>query len=145
VVLFVSTLDPNRDKPGLMTTAAWTLVYLRDTTKVYISSGLRLTDAVRVSKTATELVAHIDGLLKARRAELPGSVEWQQYITKWNEAVDRVAETLPDDACGVRARAAFREDLRVCLRWSMAANLMFNVEDIIEQPFHLPSAACGRR
>jgi hypothetical protein len=128
IVLIVSTLDPNPTKPGLMTTASWTLVYMKDATKVYVGSGLRLTDQERVVRSAEELVAYVAGLLKARRAELPGSAEWEQYAKRWNETVERVAETLPEDAGGIKARAAFHQEMRVTLRWSVAAGLMLDAE-----------------
>ena len=132
VVLFVSTLDPDAGTPGVVTIAGWSLVYVRGVAAIYIGSGLRVSDRERMPKTAADLAAYVDGLLKARRAELPGSAEWEQYGNHWNEAVEQAAETLPEDACGIKARSAFREELRVALRWSMAANVRLNVDDAIK-------------
>ena len=132
VVLFVTTLDPDAAKPGAVTIAGWSLVYLKGVVAVYIGSGLRVSDRERAPKTAAEMAAYVDALLKARRAELPGSADWEQYVSHWNDAVDRAAELLPEEACGIKARSAFREEFRVMLRWSMAANLRIDVDDAIK-------------
>jgi hypothetical protein len=132
VVLFVSTLNPEPSKPGVLTTAAWSLVYVKNQIKVYLGSGLRLTDQGRLARTAAEMAASCDELIRVRRHELPGSVEWKEYESNWKDEVDRFAETLPDDACGVRVRMAVKEELRVILRWSMAAGLKFDVHEIIK-------------
>ncbi len=129
--LFISTLNPDPAKPGIVTTVAWTLVYSKDSLRVYLGSGLRFTDRERVAKTAAEMVAYADELLKARRGELPGSSEWRNYATAWNEEVNKVADTLPEDACGVRVRDAFKEEMRAVLRWSIASNTKFDVQKII--------------
>jgi hypothetical protein len=129
-VLFVSTLDPDAaTKPGIVTAAGWSLAIMNEA-KVYVGSGLRLTDRERSRKTADDLVAHVAQLLGERKAQLPTSVDRKHYEDAWNEETARVAETIPDDACGVKARLVFEEQMETYLRLSTLANLRLDPREM---------------
>jgi hypothetical protein len=131
VVLYVSTLNPDADKPAVVTTAGWSLVLVNEAVKMYLGSGLRLCDRDRAQKTADELVARVDALLKGRQVQLPSSSEWRRYMADWTAEVEKTAETIPEDACGMKARTAFREQMSTYLRLSNVAGLRLNVRDVI--------------
>jgi hypothetical protein len=129
VILLISTLDPDADKPGRVTTAGWSLVIGKDV-KVYLGSGLRLCDKERAQKSAAELAGRVESLLKSRMGQ-PGYVDRATYEANWDREVDRVAETLPVDSCGVKARSAFKEQMDTYYRLSMVASLHLDVRDVI--------------
>jgi len=124
-------MNPDAARPGTVTTAGWTLLLMKEATKAYIGGGLRMCDPASLQKSATELVAYIEGLIKARSIEIPTSPEREAFEAAWNEAVERAAEKLPEDSFGVRARAAFREQMRTYLQWATAASLKPDVQEAI--------------
>jgi hypothetical protein len=132
VALVLSTMNPDAAKPPVVTTAGWTATILKGAMKVYLSGGLRLCDRERLDKGAAELVASIEKLLDAHKVELPSSIEARRLETEWNDAVQRVAETLPEESCGVRTRTAFLEQMHTYLEWSTAANLKMNVQEVLK-------------
>jgi hypothetical protein len=131
VVIAISTLNPNPAKPGVVTAAAWTLLVPGDV-KAYIGSGLVLCDQERLEKAGDEVAARVDALLKARAPGLAGSLERKRHEAEWADAVDEVAETLPEDSCGVKARTAFREQMGTYLRLSAATNQRLDVREVIK-------------
>jgi hypothetical protein len=131
VVLAISTLNPNPAKPGVVTTAGWTVLVPGDV-KAYIGSGLLLCDQERLDKASDEVTARVEALLKARAPGLAGSIDRKRYEAEWADAVDDVAETLPEDSCGVKSRAAFREQLDTYLRLSAATNQRLDVREVIK-------------
>jgi hypothetical protein len=131
IVLAISTLDPNPAKPGVVTAASWTLLVPGDV-KAYLGSGIVLCDQERLQKGAIEVAERVVSLLRSRGPSAPGSAARQQYEAQWNDAVDEVAETIPEDACGIKARTAFREQLDTYLRLSLAASLKLDVREVIK-------------
>lgn len=130
VVLFVSTLDPDAAiKPGVVTTAGWSLVVMNEV-KAYVGSGLRMTDRERSPKTADDLVAYVAQLVGERRTQLPTSVDRKHYEDAWHQETERVAETIPEDACGVKARLSFEEQMETYLRLSTLGNLKLDPAQI---------------
>ncbi len=114
-----------------MTTAAWTVLVPGDV-KAYIGSGLLLCDQERMEKAGDEVAARVEALLKARAPGLAGSLERKRHEAEWADAVDEVAETLPEDSCGVKSRAAFREQMDTYLRLSAATNQRLDVREVIK-------------
>jgi hypothetical protein len=131
VVLLVSTMNPDAGKPATVTTAGWTLLLMKEATKAYIGGGLRMADSGSAQKTAMDLVTYVEGLLKARAAEIPSSPEYKKVEAAWNEAVERAAEKLPDELAGVKVKAAFREQLRTYLQWATAASLTPDIQQAV--------------
>jgi hypothetical protein len=131
VVLMVSTMNPDTAKPGMVTTAGWTLLLMKEATKAYIGGGLRMADSGSLQKTATDLVTYVEGLLKARSAEIPSSPEYEKVESAWNDAVERAAEKLPEEMAGIKVKAAFREQLHTYLQWATAASLTPDIQQAI--------------
>jgi hypothetical protein len=131
LVIAISTLNPNPAKSGVLTTAAWTVLVPGDV-KAYVGSGLLLCDPERLAKAGDEVAARVEALLKARAPGLAGSPERKRHEAEWADAVDEVAETLPEDSCGVKARAAFREQMDTYLRLSAATNQRLDVREVIK-------------
>jgi len=129
--LFVTTMEPDATRSGRLTTAGWTLVILRDV-NVYVGSGLRFCERDQSQKAATGLVAYVESLIASRATELPRSAARLRYEADWNEEVDRAAETLPIDTCGVKVQTAFREQMGTFLRLSVAAGLKLDVREVIK-------------
>jgi len=130
-VLFVTTMEPDATRSGRLTTAGWTLVILRDV-NVYVASGLRFCEREQSQKAATGLVAYVESLIASRATDLPRSAARLRYEADWNEEVDRAAETLPIDTCGVKVQTAFREQMGTYLRLSVAAGLKLDVREVIK-------------
>jgi hypothetical protein len=131
VALFLTTLDPDAVAPGRLATVAWSLVIVKEV-KVYVGSGLRLCDRERARQSAGELAAQVEQLLNGRRSEVPGSAERKRYESEWNREVEAVADTLPEDSCGIKSRTAFREQLGTYLTLSTLANMKLDVHDVIK-------------
>jgi hypothetical protein len=131
MALFVSTMEPDVTKSGRLTTAGWTLVILKDV-NVYVGSGLRFCERDQSQKAAEGLVAYVESLVKSRVAEVPGSAARLRYEADWNDEVDRMAETLPIDSCGIKVQTAFREQMGTYLRLSTAAGLRLDVRQVIK-------------
>ncbi len=131
VVLVVTTLDPEPAKPGAVTVAAWTLLLMKEATRAYIGGGLRMCSPGSVPKAAAELVAHVEGILTGRSAEIPSSADYEKSKIAWDEAVEAAAEKLPMDACGVRVRDAFLEQMQVYAKWTRAASLTPDVRQAV--------------
>jgi len=131
VVLLVSTMNPDAAKPGTVTTAGWTLLLMKEATEAYIGGGLRMCDPGSVPKTAAELITHVEGLLKARSAEIPSTAEFEKAEAAWDEAVGQAAHTLPDETCGVKIKAAFIEQMQTYFKWATAASLVPDVRQAI--------------
>jgi hypothetical protein len=131
VVLLVTTMNPDPAKPGTVTTASWTLLLMKEATRAYIGGGLRMCDPGSVPKAAAELMAHIEGMLMARSAEIPSSSEFEKAETAWAEAVEAAAEKLPLERCGVKVRDAFLEQMQVYFKWSRAASLTPDVQQAV--------------
>jgi hypothetical protein len=129
MALFVSTMDPDAVKPGRLTTAGWTLVILKDV-NVYVGSGLRFCERDLSQKAAEGLVAFIESLIKSRKTEVPGSAEWRRFETEWKEEVERTAETIPIESCGVKVQTAFREQMGTYFRLSTALGLRLDVREV---------------
>ena len=98
----------------------------------YVGSGLLLCDQERMEKAGDEVAARVEALLKARAPGLAGSLERRRYEAEWADAVDEAAETLPEDSCGVKSRAAFREQMDTYLRLSAATNQRLDVREVIK-------------
>jgi hypothetical protein len=147
VVLMVTTMNPDAEKPGAVTAAGWTLLLIKEGTKAYIGGGLRLCDPGNLQKSAGDLVAYVEGLLKARSAELPASPERQKLETAWQDAVEQAAEKLPEETCGVRVRAAFREQMRTYLNWATAASLKADPQEAIAAaaPYFTPDEEFAKK
>ena len=131
VVLVVTTLDPDPAKPGTVTAAAWTLLLMKEATKAYIGGGLRMCGPTSAPKAAADLVAQVVGILGMRSAEIPSSAEFEKAETVWDEAVEAAAAKLPLEACGVKVRDAFLEQMRVYVKWTQAASLTPDVQQAI--------------
>jgi hypothetical protein len=131
VVLLVTTMNPEPGKPGTVTTAAWTVLLLKDATRAYLGGGLRMCDPGSVPKAASELVAHIVGILVGRSAEIPSSAEFGKVEAAWDEAVEAAAAKLPLETCGVRVRDAFLEQMQVYFKWTRAASLTPDVQQAV--------------
>ena len=78
------------------------------------------------------MAARVEALLKARAPGLAGSLERKRYEAEWADAVDEAAETLPEDSCGVKSRAAFREQMDTYLRLSAATNQRLDIREVIK-------------
>jgi len=131
VVLLVTTMNPEPGKPGTVTTAAWTVLLLKDATRAYLGGGLRMCDPGNVPKAASELVAHIEGILVGRSAEIPSSAEFGKVEAAWDEAVEAAAAKLPLETCGVKVRDAFLEQMQVYFKWTRAASLTPDVQQAV--------------
>jgi hypothetical protein len=131
VVLLVTTMNPDAAKPGTVTAAGWTLLLMKEGTRAYVGGGLRLCDPGNLQKSAGDLVAYVEGLLKARSAELPSSPEREKLESAWNDAVEQAAAKLPEESCGVRVRAAFREQMRTYLLWTTAGSLKADPQEAV--------------
>jgi pyrimidine deaminase RibD-like protein len=129
--LFLTTMEPDATQSGRLTTAGWTLVILKDV-NVYLGSGLRFCERDQSQKAAEGLAAHVESLIKSRETQVPGSAARARYENDWNEAVERTAETLPVDSCGIKVQTAFREQMGTYLRLSTAMGLGLDVREVIK-------------
>ena len=66
-----------------------------------------------------------------RSAEIPSSADFEKAETAWDEAVEAAAAKLPLEACGVRVRDAFLEQMQVYVKWTRAASLTPDVQQAI--------------